>query len=111
MNSVFPELTIAQEDLKLKLKARFGATDINFESAEFSKAFWVRSPNKKFAYDICHPQMMEYLLMNRDLNIEVEKDTLALVFENQLSATKIEFNLQRLLEIRSRLPEYLFTKV
>ena len=55
--------------------------------------------------------MMEYLLANRDLSIEIEAGALALAFGKQLSVLEIESNLRRLLEIRSRLPEYLFTKV
>ena len=54
--------------------------------------------------------MMEYLLANRDLNLEIEGPALALAFNARLSAPEIEANLQRLLEIRSRLPDYLFTK-
>ena len=41
----------------------FGYQDIKFESAEFSKTFCVRSPDKKFAYDVCNAKMMEYLLV------------------------------------------------
>jgi hypothetical protein len=71
----------------------------------------VRSKDKKFAYDVCHAQMMEYLLANRDLSIEIEDRALALAFGTRLAAAEIESNLARLLEFRSRLPEYLFTKV
>ena len=86
----------------------FGYQDINFESAEFSKAFNVRSPDKKFAYDVCNAAMMEYLLANRDLSVELENEAIALAFSSRLAAEQIELNLQRLVEIRSRLPEYLF---
>jgi hypothetical protein len=55
--------------------------------------------------------MMEYLLAHRDLSIEIEDRALALAFGKCLAAPEIEMNLGRLLEIRSRLPEYLFTKV
>jgi hypothetical protein len=71
----------------------------------------VRSPDKKFAYDVCHAQMMEYLLANRDLSMEIENDVIALAFNTRLSPEQIETNLQRLVEIRTRLPEYLFTNV
>jgi hypothetical protein len=104
----FPELTIRREGFFTKIAEVFGYQDINFESAEFSQTFNVRSPDKKFAYDICNAQMMEYLLANRDLSIEIENDALALAFTSRLSVEQIEFNLQRLIEIRSRLPEYLF---
>jgi hypothetical protein len=107
--AVFPDLTIRRENFFTKIAEVFGYQDINFESAEFSKAFNVRSPDKKFAYDVCNSKMMEYLLANRDLSIEIENNVLALAFSTRLSAGQIEANLQRLVEIRSRLPEYLFT--
>jgi hypothetical protein len=105
----FPELTIRREGFFTKIAEVFGYGDINFESAEFSKAFNVRSPDKKFAYDVCNAQMMEYLLANRDLSLEIENDALALAFTTRLSVEQIEANLQRLVAIRARLPEYLFT--
>ena len=107
--AVFPDLTIRRENFFTKVAEVFGYQDIKFESAEFSKAFCVRSPDKKFAYDVCNAKMMEYLLANRDLSIEIENEVIALAFSTRLSVEQIEFNLQRLVEIRSRLPEYLFT--
>ena len=107
--AVFPELTIRREGFFTKIAEVFGYQDIEFESAEFSKTFNVRSPDKKFAYDVCNAQMMEYLLANRDLSLEIENSALAMAFDSRLSPEQIEFNLQRLVEIRSRLPAYLFT--
>jgi hypothetical protein len=43
------------------------------------------------------------------LSIEIENQVLALAFNTCLSVEQVEANLQRLIEIRSRLPEYLFT--
>jgi len=108
--AVFPDLTIRRENLFTKIAEVFGYQDIKFESAEFSSAFNVRSPDKKFAYDVCNVKLMEYLLANRDLSIEIENEVIALAFSTRLSVEQIEFNLQRLVEIRSRLPEYLFTQ-
>ncbi|HEY9171873.1 MAG TPA: DUF3137 domain-containing protein [Verrucomicrobiae bacterium] len=107
----FPELTIVREGMFSKLAQAFGYDDIDFESAEFSRTFCVRSKDKRFAYDVCNSQMMEYLLANRDLSVEIERDALALAFGTRLSVTEIERNLNRLLEIRSRLPDYLFNPV
>ena len=108
--AVFPDLTIRRENFLTKVAEVFGYQDIKFESAEFSKAFCVRSPDKKFAYDVCNAKMMEYLLANRDLSVEIENQVLALAFNTCLSVEQIESNLQRLVEIRSRLPAYLFTQ-
>jgi hypothetical protein len=52
--------------------------------------------------------MIEYLLSNRDLNVEVEGNALALAFNSCLSPDKIEENLGRLIQLRQFLPEYLF---
>jgi hypothetical protein len=107
--AVFPDLTIRRENFFLKVAEVFGYQDIKFESAEFSKAFCVRSPDRKFAYDVCNAKMMEYLLANRDLSIEIENEVTALAFNTRLAVEQFEMNLQRLVEIRSRMPEYLFT--
>ena len=111
MPAVFPDLTIRRENFLTRVAEAFGYQDIKFESAEFSRAFNVRSPDKKFAYDVCNAKMMEFLLANRDLSVEIENEVIALAFNTRLSVEQIEFNLQRLVEIRSRLPEYLFTNV
>jgi hypothetical protein len=106
----FPQLTIGPESLGEKIATAFGVgNDIKFESAKFSRTFCVRSKDKKFAYDVCNPQMIDYLLTNPGLQIEIQGPVILLAFESQLPVGQIEFNLQRLIEIRSRLPQYLFT--
>jgi hypothetical protein len=106
--TAFPQLTIRREGFLDRVGELFGLEDIKFESAEFSKAFCVRSPDKKFAYDVCNPAMMEYLLANRDLSVEIETYVIALAFNSRLAVGQFEPNLQRLAEIRARLPQYLF---
>lgn len=39
-----------------------GLDDIDFESAEFSRRFHVKSPDRRWAYDVLHTRAMEYLL-------------------------------------------------
>jgi hypothetical protein len=106
----FPELTIAREGVFSKIAQAFGFDDIDFESHEFSRKFCVRSKDKKFAYDVCHARFMEYLLANDDLNIEMEDSALAIGFGSCLKVSEIEHNLRRLREVRSFLPNYLFTQ-
>lgn len=108
---VFPRVTIGPEYLREKIAEALGvADDIKFESTEFSRVFCVHSPDKKFAYDVCNPQMIDYLLANRDLRVEIQGPVLLLAFEPQLPVGRIESNLQRLAEIRGLLPQYLFVK-
>ena len=105
----FPELVIGREGFFSKVAQALGYDDIDFESHEFSRKFCVRSPNKKFAYDVCNARMIEYLLANDDLTIEIDGDTLAITFNSRLSPERIEPNLNRLIALRSLLPDYLFS--
>jgi len=106
----FPELVIAREGFFSKVAQACGYDDIDFESHEFSQKFCVRSPNKKFAYDVCNARMIEYLLANDDLMIEVEGPALAVSFDNRLSPEQIERNLNRLIAVRALMPDYLFSR-
>ncbi len=54
-----------------RLGEAFGVSDINFESAAFSDRFHVTSADRKFAHDVIHPRMMEYLLANAAWPIEL----------------------------------------
>jgi len=63
-------LYIRREHFFDKLTEFIGFDDIDFESADFSKKFYVKSPDKKWAYDVIHQRMMEYLLTSPQFNIE-----------------------------------------
>jgi hypothetical protein len=108
LGKFFPELTIAKEGFFSKIAQAVGFDDIDFESHEFSKRFAVRSKDKKFAYDFCNAQMIDYLLGHPDINIEVDQDSLALGFNRCLKVEEIEPHLNQLVEIRELMPNYLF---
>ncbi len=104
----FPELNIEREGFFSKIGQALGFDDIDFESREFSQRYRVKSADKKFAYDFCNAQMIDYLLRQQDLIIEVDSHTLALTFRGELAVAAIRPNLDRLLKIRSLMPRYLF---
>jgi hypothetical protein len=106
----FEELTIAKESFFSKIAQAVGYDDIDFESHEFSKKFVVRSKNKKFAYDFCNAQMIEYLLEHPNINIEVDQNMLAIGYNNCLKVAEVESHLNRLIEIRELMPDYLFSE-
>lgn len=55
-------LHIRPEHFFDKVGEFFGADDIDFESAEFSRRFCVRSPDRRWAFDVITQEMMEFLL-------------------------------------------------
>jgi hypothetical protein len=110
LTAAFPELIIGPEGFFSKIAQAVGYDDIDFESHEFSRKFCVRSKDKKFAYDVCNAKMIEYLLANTDLTMELELNVLAISFRRRLKPEQIEPNLQRLITVRSLLPDYLFSR-
>jgi hypothetical protein len=67
-----PDLLIRHEGFFDKVAGVFGFDDIDFESAQFSRRFCVKSPDKKFAYDVIHPRMMEFLLAGNVPAVDIE---------------------------------------
>ena len=65
-------LTIRAENFFDKMKGAFGFDDIDFESAEFSRKFWVTSKHKRWAYDVIHQETMELLLKSPRFAIELD---------------------------------------
>lgn len=61
-NLALKPLSIRTEGLLDKFAAFFGFEDINFESTEFSKAFCVKSPDRRWAFDVLPQATMELLL-------------------------------------------------
>jgi len=110
MKTNFPDVIISHESRESRFAEALGGSHITFESVEFSHVFRVRSSDKKFAFDVCHPKIMEYLLANQDLTIEINGPAVAVLFEDWLRPEKIEAHLSRLIEIRKLLPDYLFAK-
>jgi len=57
-----PWLCVRREHLGHKIAAVAGFDDIDFESAEFSRRFHVTSKDRRFAYNLIDPRMIEFLL-------------------------------------------------
>lgn len=104
LERAFPELRIAPEGWF----GGWAGGDIDFESAEFSRRFHVASSDKRFAYDFCHPRLMEYLLQRPDTALEIEGDAMALILDGQPELPRLQPALEHLARLRAHMPEYLF---
>ena len=69
-----PALLIRPEGMFDKIAGAFGFDDIDFESAEFSRRFFVKSDDKRFAYGVIDPRMMDFLLRSRPPMVDLEHD-------------------------------------
>ena len=105
-NLVFKPLSIRPENLFDKIGAAVGFDDIDFESAEFSKKYYVKCVDKKFAYDIIHARMIEFLLECRNLYIEARGDLLVFHQGKQLNISEIELLLMASQKFINFTPDY-----
>ena len=74
-----PKLLVRSENFFDKLAGFVGFDDIDFESIEFSRKFHVSSSNKRFAYDLIDPRMMEFLMQSQEHTLDMEHGWLLLV--------------------------------
>ena len=73
-----PDLLIRREHLLDKFAGFVGFSDLNFESAQFSKRFHVQCADRKFAYDLIDPRMMEFFLESDPSTIDIEHGRMCL---------------------------------
>jgi hypothetical protein len=60
-----PALSVTPEGFFSRAVAKLMNRDIELESEEFNRAFTVQCKERRFAYDVLHPRLMEYLLTVR----------------------------------------------
>ena len=103
-------LRIRAENVFDRVTEFFGLDDIDFESAEFSRAFHVKAPSKEWAYDVLHQRTMEFLLSMPRFSIEFD-DRHAIAWRNRrLSPETFESAIGVVEGIFDRLPEYVVRK-
>ena len=84
-----------------------GFNDIDFESAEFSRKFYVKSPDKRWAYDVIHPRMMEFLLASPVFTLQFDLTQIMISRSSTFSANDYESAVGVVEGMIERLPEYL----
>ena len=112
LNSPIPlqELFIRPEGFFDKVTELFGANDIDFESLEFSKKFFVKAPDKKWAFDVIHQRTMEFLLDAPRFTIQFERESAIVFRSNRFSPLEFGEAADVVLGIWERFPDYLINQ-
>jgi hypothetical protein len=107
-----PNLLIRGEGLFDKLRGALGFDDIDFESEAFSRRFYVMSSDKKFAYDVVHPRMMEWLMAKKVPLIDIERGRCCLVSDRgKWEPDEFSRWLRRVDEFFQLWPDYLLSRL
>lgn len=108
LGAAFPELEVSPEGFFQRLVGRLVDRDIELESEEFNRAFTVTCPDRKFAFDVLHPRMMEYLLGHRDAAFRFAAGRLLVVANGSADIPEIEATLGYADGIADRIPEFVW---
>jgi hypothetical protein len=101
-------LFIRREHMFDKVGEFFGWDDIDFESAEFSREFFVKSSDRRWAYDVIHQGMMEYLLKAPKCSIQFDTSSLMVWKKRRFKPAEFDEVFGIIKGMLDRLPEYLF---
>lgn len=104
-----PNFILYPESVIDQVVQAIGLEDIDFDSVEFSRAFVVKSKDKKFAYDVCHVLFMEHFLARPQLAVEIQGEYLALVKTPRVEPDELVKHLDEIIAVRELMPAYLLT--
>lgn len=83
-------LLIRGETFFDKVGEFMGFDDIDFELAEFSRRFHVKSPDRRWAFDVLHQQAMEFLLQSPVFTLQFHDRHVAAYRNSVFSTEHIE---------------------
>jgi hypothetical protein len=104
-------LYIRPENVFDKVSDFFGMDDIDFESAEFSRKFFVKAPEKRWAYDVIHQQMMAFLMEAPRFHVQFENEDIMAWRSRRFKEEDFEEALAVIQGILERLPGYVKKKL
>jgi hypothetical protein len=111
MGVFMPPLSVDPENFLDRFVGRLSGNDIDLESEDFNRTFTVSCPDRKFASDVLHPQMMEFLLQHRQLGFRFEQDSMLVVATGARTPEQIDATLAVMDGITDRVPEFVWLRL
>jgi len=100
-------LHIRPENLFDKVTEFFGVDDIDFESAEFSRRFFVKAEDRRWAFDVIHQRAMEFLLAQPGFTIQFSRTHVMIWKPSRFDVPEFQTALDVATGLLDGFPEYL----
>ena len=106
LGAATPGLSVSPEGAFGRLLGRLFNSDVELESEEFNRAFTVNADDRKFAFDVLHPRMMELLLQHRDTAWRLDRGWLLTVEHASYELPDVERRLAFSDQLLDALPDF-----
>jgi hypothetical protein len=103
-----PTLQVTREGVFQKLGRAVGIHDIELENEDFNRKFKVASKDKKFAYDVLHPRMMQLLLDSNGPAWRIAQSDLMCWDQGKNSLEIVETQLGFLTSVADQVPRFVW---
>ncbi|MGH3877595.1 MAG: DUF3137 domain-containing protein [Actinophytocola sp.] len=106
-----PTLQVGREGFGRKLLGFVGVRDLQLESEQFNEAFHIKADDDKFAYDVLHPRMMEWMLSDQraqSVPFRFERGDLMTWDREKIDVRKVEWMLDYLCDVVDRVPSFVW---
>ena len=106
-----PYLELTLEGAGSKLLELVGVRDLQLESEEFNRVFRIRTGSDRFAYDVLHPRMMEWLLADqrsRTVPFRFEGNALLCWSGGEMNPQHVTWMADYLADVADRVPGYVW---
>jgi hypothetical protein len=106
-----PTLQVSREGFGRKLLGLVGVRDLQLESEQFNEAFHIKTDNDRFAYDILHPRMMEWMLADQRAQsapFRFERGDLMTWNRGRIDLTKAGWMLEYLCDVVEQVPSFVW---
>ncbi|MBN1868222.1 hypothetical protein JW916_13130 [Candidatus Sumerlaeota bacterium] len=100
-------LFIRPEGFFDKITEFFGLDDIDFESAEFSRKFYVKAEDRRWAFDVIHPRAMQMLLDMPRFTIQMHGSHVIAYRGARFNVRDFESAAQVATDLLDQMPDYL----
>lgn len=106
LGAAVPRLDLTPEGFFSRAIGRLTNSDIELESEDFNRAFTLSGEDRKFASDIMHPQMMEYLLAYPKQSLRFVGSHCLTIEFGTLDPTEIQPRVDYLIGVADKVPAF-----
>jgi hypothetical protein len=106
-----PTLEIRREGIGRKILGMVGVRDLQLESEQFNETYHIKTDDERFAYDILHPRMMEWMLADqRALNygFRFDRGDLVVWDRERIELAKVPRMLDYVCDVLDQVPSFVW---